>query len=81
MRVIYRTGSWLKSQDLLLPCHGWLSGMNRQLFLLLHDLLGWASSDDMPVLFGICLAGYSPAQPPWLVSTPAIPTSSAGPSD
>lgn len=79
MRVIYRTGSWPKSWDLLLPCRGWLSSMNRQLFLLLHDLLGWASSDDMPVLFGIFLAGYSPAQPPWLVSAPAIPTSSAGP--
>lgn len=79
MRVIYRTGSWPKSWDLLLPCRGWLSSMNRQLFLLLHDLLGWASSDDMPMLFGIFLAGYSPAQPPWLVSAPAIPTSSAGP--
>lgn len=33
----------------------------------------------MPALSGFCLAGDSPAQPPWLVSTPATPTSSSGP--
>lgn len=81
MTVVYRAGPYPKSRDLLLPYHGWLGRTNRQLLLLLRDLLGWASSNDVPVLFGFRLADYSPAQPPWLVSTSAIPTSSAGLSD